>query len=132
MHYFGLGVRKDLRQATSLFELGAAADHATAGFALGLLYYEGSGVPQSFDVAQRLFRRAADAGHVDAQLMVARMLAFGEGIAANQHEAWFWLLLAEAQKPAAARYYLAKLAAEVPDEVRDHAASRARNWQPRD
>lgn len=44
----------------------------------------------------------------------------------------FWLLLAEAQKPAAARYYLAKLAAEVPDEVRDRAASRARNWQPRD
>ena len=38
----------------------------------------------------------------------------------------------EAQKPAAARYYLAKLAAEVPDEVRDRAAGRARKWQPRD
>lgn len=89
-------------------------------------------MPQSFDVAHRLFLRAADAGHVDAQLMVARMLAFGEGVVPNPHEAWFWLLLAEAQKPAAARYYLAKLDAVVPGEARDRAVDRARNWQPRD
>lgn len=132
MYYFGLGVKKDLARAASLFQLGSTADHATAEFALALLYYEGNVVPQSFEVAHRLFRRAADAGLVDAQLMVARMLIDGEGVAADPVEAWFWLLLAEAQKPDAARYYFDRLGDAVPEAARAAAEERARAWQPRD
>ena len=81
-------------------------------------------------MAFELFRHAADQGHADGQIFLGRMLAEGEGVARNLAEAWFWLTLAEAQKPSIAAYYFNKYDAALDIIHKEAARLRARLWTP--
>jgi TPR repeat protein len=65
----GVAALKRGDYATALQLLGPLADqgNARAQFKLGVMYYEGQGVPQDYAEAVKWYRRAADQGYADGQ-----------------------------------------------------------------
>lgn len=70
-----------------LAEKGSAA----AEFNLGLLYYDGHGVPQEFTEAAQWFERSADQGYNKAQYNLGEMYAVGKGVKRDYVQAYKWL-----------------------------------------
>ena len=68
----------------------AALGQIEAQFRLGVIYYE----LQDDAQAVKWFSRAAEQGHADAQLQLARMYANGEGVPADNVQAYAWANLA--------------------------------------
>ena len=62
--------------ATALRELRTLAeqDFVRAQYNLGLMYYNGEGVPRDYAEAATWFRRAADQGHADAKAALQRLV----------------------------------------------------------
>ena len=60
-------------------------------FSMGLLYYEGRGVPQDYAEAAKLMRQAADQGHAEAQATLGALYQSGRGVLQDygQAAAWF-------------------------------------------
>src|SRR5262245_16483674 len=54
--------------------------NATAQTFLGLVYYDGRGVPQNYTEAAQWYRRASDQGHPMAQYNLGYMYAYGQGV----------------------------------------------------
>jgi len=73
-------------------ELRASAEggDASAQNQLGLLYYEGTGVPQNYLQAKQWFEEAAKQGHAGAQTNLGTMYLHGEGAVPNNRMALFW------------------------------------------
>ncbi|MDT8422035.1 MAG: hypothetical protein RQ754_16525 [Desulfuromonadales bacterium] len=67
----GLGVARDERQATHLFERAAVAGYAESQYMLGLSYAQGSGVPVDGSMALLWIKRAAEQGHAGARQALA-------------------------------------------------------------
>ena len=67
--------------------LSTSKDDAGAILSLGLMYYYGTGVPQSYAEAARWLQRAADQEQAEAQSMLGTMYYFGEGVPQNHLEA---------------------------------------------
>ena len=67
--------------------LSTSADDAGAFLSLGLMYYYGTGVQQSYAEAARWLQRAADQEQAEAQSMLGTMYYFGEGVPQNHLEA---------------------------------------------
>ncbi len=67
--------------------LSTSEDDAGAFLSLGLMYYYGTGVPQSYAEAARWLQRAADQEQAEAQSMLGTMYYFGEGVPQNHLEA---------------------------------------------
>ena len=132
MYYFGAGVSKDVEKAKELFRQSAGGDEASAQFALGSLYYIGEDVPRDYAKAFELLKRSAEQGYAKGQMLLGRMYARGEGVERSLGDAWFWLLVAEAQEPVLARHYKAEFADQVSDAERREAEARAGAWMPRD
>jgi TPR repeat protein len=57
------------------------------------------------------------------------MYAFGEGVKADYEEAWFWLTLAEPQKPQVAAYYFDQIRGKVSEAEQEAARERAAEWR---
>lgn len=70
---------------TALVELQPLAEHgnADAQFNLGLMYFNGTGVPQDDQAALRWFRMAADQGDAFAQFALGNMYFMGRGVTKN-------------------------------------------------
>jgi len=64
---------------------------AEAQLKLGVVYYEGKGVPQDYVKAACWFRKAADQGNADAQGMLGFMYDEGDGVPQDHVEASHWL-----------------------------------------
>lgn len=81
-----------LAQAPSVDELLARAKKrdAQAEYTLGLMAYEGRGVPRSPSQARRLMERAALRGHLDAQNTLGFFLQHGVGGSVNLEKAREW------------------------------------------
>ena len=75
----------------------AEADHAAAQFNLGLMYYNGYGVPQDYAEALTWYRRAAEAGNAEAQYNLGRIYDRGAGVPQDYIVAYMWYNLAAAQ-----------------------------------
>ncbi len=75
-----------LRLLRPLAEQGFA--HAQAG--LGIIYYNGKGVPQNHAEAAKWYRKAAEQGHADAQINLGLMYDLGEGVPQDDAEAVKW------------------------------------------
>ena len=75
-------------------------------FNLGLMYFNGQGVPQDYAQAAKWFRLAADQGNADAQFHLGLMYYFGEGVSQDDVEAAKWYRLAADQGHASAQFNL--------------------------
>ena len=121
----GKGVQQDDAQAVKWFEAAAQQGDARAIRNLGNFYLEGRGVAADP-------KRAAEQGFAKGKLLLGRMLARGEGTKQNLGDAWFWLLVAEAQEPVLARHYMKEFSGQISKAERADAEARASAWMPGD
>ena len=89
--------------------LSTSEDDAGAFLSLGLMYYYGTGVPQSYAEAARWLQRAADQEQAEAQSMLGTMYYFGEGVPQNHLEASRLFRRAAEQGNSEARRWLGTL-----------------------
>ena len=61
---------------------------------LGIIYYNGKGVPQDYKEAIKWFTKSAEKGDADAQAMVGLCYADGFGVAKNLIEGYAWYNIA--------------------------------------
>ena len=113
-----------------------AADqgHATSQYNLGVMYFDGRGIPQDDAEAVRWYRLAADQGDTSAQNNLGLMYALGRGVPQDYVAAHMWLNLAAAQSSGEDRDLYMKRRAEVaelmtPEQIAE-AQRRAREWTP--
>jgi uncharacterized protein len=72
-----------LRQFRSLGDQG----HPVAQYNIGLMYFNGQGLPQDFVEAAKWFRLAANRGHAGAKNNLGAMYLSGQGVSQNSAEA---------------------------------------------
>ncbi len=70
--------------------------NATAQFNIGLLYYDGRGVPQNYSDAAQWFKRAAEQGYAKAQLNLGALYGVGKGVKRDYQQAYKWLSICAA------------------------------------
>ena|SRR5689334_11268043 len=75
----------------------AESGDAAAQFNLGLMYYDGQGVPQDYSQASNWFLRSAEQGYEKAQLNLGAMYGIGKGVKRDYVQAYKWLNLCAAQ-----------------------------------
>ena len=119
--------------ATALREWRPLAEQgvAEAQFNLGLMYYDGEGVPQDYAEAVKWYRKAAEQGVAEAQSNLGLMYDNGRGVLQDYVRAHMWYNLAAAQgnKPATKnRDLLAKRM--TPAQIAE-AQKLAREWKPK-
>ena len=102
--YYELG---DHASAARYFEKAAESGHINAQNRIALCYYNGEGVPQSYEKAVEWYRLAAEQGDVYAQNSLGSCYQLGIGVKQNPENAAKWYKLAAAQGSAAAQYNLA-------------------------
>lgn len=85
----------------------AQQGNAKAQFNLGVMYYDGQGVPQYYFQAVKWFRLAAAQGHANAQNILGVSYRDGKGVPKDAVQAVKWYRLATAQGIAEAQYNLA-------------------------
>jgi TPR repeat protein len=84
---------------TAAKEWRALADQGDSGaqFNLGLLYYDGKGVPQDFSEAANWFRRAAEQDYEKAEHNLGAMYGSGKGVKRDYVQAYKWLNICAAK-----------------------------------
>jgi TPR repeat protein len=97
----------------------AEAGNMDAQNQLGLLYYDGRGVPQNFKQASVWFRKAAEQGHAGAQVNLGTLYSSGYGVSENNQEALFWFRKAAAQRDALAFAKLGRMYEQGREVPRD-------------
>jgi uncharacterized protein len=97
--------------ATALQVLRPMAEQGNSGaqVAIGQIYFEGDGVPQSDAEAAKWFRLAAEQGVVFAQSVLGFMYQSGRGLPQNNVEAVKWLRLAAEQGIADSQWRLGNM-----------------------
>jgi TPR repeat protein len=70
---------------------------AAAQFNLGLMYYDGHGVPQDFARAVVWFSKAAEQDYAKAQYDLGAMYGIGKGVKRDYVQAYKWLNLCAAK-----------------------------------
>lgn len=88
--YYRMSFSKALAAWRPLAEQG----HAKAQYQLGVMFYYGEGVPQSYDQAAEWYGRAAEGGDADAQFNLGLMYAHGIGVTRDFVAAHVWFNLA--------------------------------------
>jgi len=89
-------VRKYKTELPKIQELASRGD-SDALFHLGLMHYEGWGIPQNYAEALRLFKVAAEKPHTQALLWLGDIYAEGKGVAKDYIEAYKYYDLATLQ-----------------------------------
>jgi TPR repeat protein len=118
--------------ATALKEWGplAKAGGSAAQFNLGLLYYDGRGVPQNFSEAAQWFEKSADHGYVKAQHNLGAMFAVGKGVKRDPVQAYKWLSLCAAGGEQSCLEQRDLVAAKLSSAKLATAQRLAREWKP--
>lgn len=75
----------------------AEGGSAAAQYNLGLLYYDGHGVPQDYSEAVMWFKRAADQDYTEAQHDLGAMYGVGKGVKRDYVEAYKWMNICAAK-----------------------------------
>lgn len=134
--FHGDGLPRDVNQAIKWFTRAADAGDASAQYTLGVvLSGTYSEVPVDLPAAARWFERAAKQGMATAQFRFGSMLAYGDGVTANNEEACFWLTVAVAQLPAGsfrdeADGVRTVVVGRLGDTARADIEKRAASWKP--
>ncbi|MBE6293239.1 MAG: tetratricopeptide repeat protein [Bacteroidales bacterium] len=87
----------------------AEQGHAKAQYNLGVCYYNGDGVQQSYVKAAKWYRKAAEQGNMYAQYNLGVCYANGEGVEQSKSEAAKWYKKAAEQGNTIANYALDEL-----------------------
>jgi len=97
---------RDFAIAERLFRPLAEQGNANAQYNLGVMYFKGEGVPQSYPNAVFWYRHAAWQGDASAQLEFGVMCYKGQGTLQNYAEALTWFRTAADQGSAQAQFNL--------------------------
>jgi len=94
-------------------------------YAIGMLYWQGEGVPQDYGIATVWLKQAADINHPGAQTKLGYLYTMGQGVPQNYGEAARYFQLAAAQGDPDARHNLDMLAQQglLPAEEQAVAAA---------
>ena len=96
---------------------------ADAQFDLGVMYYDGQGVPQDHAEAVKWFRRAAEQGLADAQSNLGGMYYEGQGVPQDHAEAAKWFRRAAEQGNTTAQFYLGLMLETGTGVPQDHVVA---------
>ena len=95
----GKGVERDLKQAAEWYRKAAETGDVAGQLHLAALYRDGGkGFVRDMAQAAEWYRRAAEQGDAGAQGTLGLLYAYGQGVAHNDVEAYYWLDLAAAAK----------------------------------
>jgi TPR repeat protein len=86
--------KKDYKTALEKFKPLAEQGYSSAQSILGMMYYDGLGIPQSYNEAVKWLRRAAGQGNAQAQYNLGSMYAGGLGVPQNIVQAYRWFSIA--------------------------------------
>lgn len=120
----------DYASAFKEWEPLAKAGGSAAQFNLGLLYYDGRGVPQDFEQAAAWFRKAADRGYAKAQHNLGAMYAVGKGIKRDYVQAYKWLSLCTAAGEVSCEAQRDMVAQKLNSSKLATAQRITREWKP--
>ena len=122
--------RGDYVRARSEWQPIAEQGGAAAQFNLGLLYYDGHGVPQNYAEARRWFERAANQGYAKAQHNLGAMYGAGKGVNRDYAEAYKWLSICAAQGEQSCAGQRDLVAKKLKKGQLDTAQKLALEWRP--
>ena len=131
---FDAGLRAYEKQdySTALKEWRPLADqgHPRAQFILGLMYYDGKGVPQDYNEAAKWFQQSADRGYARAQYNLGEMYATGQGVKRDYVQAYKWLNLCAAAGADNCADHRDIIAKKLKSSQLEKAQRMAREWKP--
>lgn len=91
----GKGVAPDLKQAAAWYRKAAEQSYIAGEIHLAVLYWDGGkGFPRDRSQAAAWYRKAAEQGDAGAQGTLGTLYSFGQGVAQDYVEAYYWLDLA--------------------------------------
>ena len=102
------GFDKNVAEGVRYIRMAAEGGGVEAKYSLGIMYHEGEGVSQDYNIALDWFRQAADEGHAFAQFTLGIMYYNGEGVDKDYKEALIWYKKAADQGYNQAQYNLGK------------------------
>ena len=128
----GLKAYENKDYATALKEWHPLAEkgHARAQFVVGLLYYDGKGVPQDYAEALNWFQQSADRGYARAQYNLGEMYATGQGVKRDYMLAYKWLNLCAAAGTENCAEHRDWVAKKLKKSQLEAAQRMAREWKP--
>ena len=91
---------------TKTIRKAAEQGEVNAQLKLGVMYYNGEGVPKNLQEAAKWFHKAAEQGDAEAQYSLGMMYNYGEGVPTNLQEAVKWYRKAAEQGDELAQYSL--------------------------
>jgi len=106
----------------------AEQGHVAAQYHLGLLYEEGQGLPQDYDMARYWYMRAAEQGYVDAYFTLAEMYASGRGALQDRSLAYHWYTLAAGRGHSRAKEVMGRYAPKLTTEQMAEAGRITKAW----
>ena len=95
---------------------------------LGLMYYNGEGLPQDYAEAVRWYRKAAAQGLAEAQHYLGQMYETSQGVPQNYAQAYKWYNIAAAQGDRDARLDRCVLADKMNRALITKAQKLATEW----
>ncbi len=106
-----MGVEKDLTKAFGWYQKLAADGNAYWQAELGVLYLEGKGVEQNYELAENCFRKAASSpdGDALAEYQLGKMHSEGLGIPKDLAKAASWYKKAADHKDVKAQFELGEM-----------------------
>ena len=118
---------------TALKELRPLADQgiAVAQYNLGLMSYQGQGMPRDYQEAAQWCRLAAEQGHAGAQVLLGTMYHLGQGIPRDDVLAHMWVTLAAAHGIAVAVKWRDLFEKSMTPAQLAQAQRLAREWKPK-
>lgn len=93
MYHLGLGVAKNLTEASKWYRRSANQNYPSAQNNLGYMYVNGEGVKQDIAEAIRLFQRAADNGVYNSMYSLAWIYNGGYGVHKDLIKSLKWLTI---------------------------------------
>ena len=108
---------------------------ADAQYILGLMYYEGKGVPQNFAETAKWFLKAAEQGDAYAQYNLGLMYYNGKGVPQSYMQSYIWLSIAAANLSGDLREKIVKIMDAVVKDLSpkqlEEAQKIASEWKPK-
>ena len=128
----------DYKTAYRLFKPMAEQGNADAQFELGLMHFNGHGVPQDWEESAKWHRKAADQGHAPGQFALGQMYEAGHGVPKDYVLADMWFSLAVSRYSASYKSYRYIAAIKINDVEKNmtpaqiaEAQKLAREWKPK-
>jgi TPR repeat protein len=97
---------------------------------LGLLYYDGHGVPQDYSEAARWFERSAEQGYTKAQHNLGAMYGVGKGVKRDYVQAYKWLSICAASGDQGCESQRNLVEKKLTGSKLQTAQRMAREWKP--